>query len=57
MRRGMMTIIENLQIEHPAWDKGPHLVQMPPREFQLNLSTNLDASNIDLMVRYLIHRE
>ncbi len=57
MRRGMMSIIENLQMEFPEWDKGPHLMQMPMREFQLNLSTNLDASNIDLMVRYLIHRE
>ena len=57
MRRGMMSIIENLQMEFPGLDKGPHLVQMPMREFQLNLSTNLDAGNIDLMVRYLIHRE
>lgn len=57
MRRGMMSIIENLQMEFPDWDKGPHLMQMPMREFRLNLSTNLDASNIDLMVRYLIHRE
>lgn len=57
MRRGMMSIIENLQMEFPGWDRGPHLMSMPPREFQLNLSTNLDAGNIDLMVRYLIHRE
>lgn len=57
MRRGMMSIIENLQMEFPGLDKGQHLVQMPMREFQLNLSTNLDAGNIDLLVRYLIHRE
>ena len=57
MRRGMITIIENLQMEYPVWDQGPYLTNRPPREFQLNLSTNLDASNIDLMVRYLIHRE
>lgn len=57
MRRGMMSIIENLWMEHPNWDPGPHLMQMPQREFQLKLSTNLDASNIDMMVRYLLHRE
>lgn len=57
MRRGMMTIIENLQMEYPVEDQGALLTNRPQREFQLNLSTNLDAGNIDLMVRYLIHRE
>lgn len=57
MRRGMMSVVENLQMDHPDWDRGPHLMLLPQREFQLKLSSNLDASNIDMMVRYLIHRE
>lgn len=57
MRRGMMTIIENLQMEHPEWTQGLPLSLKPQREFELNLSTNLDAGNIDLMVSYLIHRK
>jgi len=44
-------------MDHPDWDRGPHLMLLPQREFQLKLSSNLDASNIDMMVRYLIHRE